>query len=137
MEVLVAEPTPGDRSIGDRRDSALPGREIFQLRRGTWIMRSGNRGQHRPVPFAQPVASGPRKRDTTRVGSAPDPARRGRQAYCGEGEGGIHPRSEEHTSELQSQSNLVCRLLLEKKKKKNKTANYCETRKQLRKTPNT
>src|SRR5688572_30914652 len=34
--------------------------------------------------------------------------------------GGIerhHQRSEEHTSELQSQSNLVCRLLLEKKKK--------------------
>src|SRR5438270_5325315 len=30
----------------------------------------------------------------------------------------VHPRSEEHTSELQSQSNLVCRLLLEKKKKK-------------------
>src|SRR2546430_5692796 len=30
--------------------------------------------------------------------------------------GGDHlPRSEEHTSELQSQSNLVCRLLLEKK----------------------
>src|SRR2546427_11017632 len=28
-----------------------------------------------------------------------------------------HGRSEEHTSELQSQSNLVCRLLLEKKKK--------------------
>src|SRR2546430_5660744 len=29
----------------------------------------------------------------------------------------LHQRSEEHTSELQSQSNLVCRLLLEKKKK--------------------
>src|SRR2546430_12560520 len=29
----------------------------------------------------------------------------------------VQPRSEEHTSELQSQSNLVCRLLLEKKKK--------------------
>src|SRR5690606_41813670 len=29
------------------------------------------------------------------------------------------PRSEEHTSELQSRENLVCRLLLEKKKKKN------------------
>src|SRR2546427_4599908 len=28
----------------------------------------------------------------------------------------VHTRSEEHTSELQSQSNLVCRLLLEKKK---------------------
>src|SRR2546430_11267059 len=31
-------------------------------------------------------------------------------------------RSEEHTSELQSQSNLVCRLLLEKKKTHNDTA---------------
>src|SRR2546427_8028420 len=30
---------------------------------------------------------------------------------------GRQGRSEEHTSELQSQSNLVCRLLLEKKKK--------------------
>src|SRR2546427_7641415 len=30
---------------------------------------------------------------------------------------GDEERSEEHTSELQSQSNLVCRLLLEKKKK--------------------
>src|SRR2546430_16396516 len=30
----------------------------------------------------------------------------------------VRVRSEEHTSELQSQSNLVCRLLLEKKKKK-------------------
>src|SRR5688572_32733681 len=33
---------------------------------------------------------------------------------------GVDGRSEEHTSELQSQSNLVCRLLLEKKKKKTK-----------------
>src|SRR2546427_3377412 len=47
------------------------------------------------------------------------PARR-----AGRGEPAVHrayagkqspPRSEEHTSELQSQSNLVCRLLLEKK----------------------
>src|SRR2546427_2259388 len=41
-------------------------------------------------------------------------------------------RSEEHTSELQSQSNLVCRLLLEKKKKKNKvnlTSTYNSDRK--------
>src|SRR2546426_9359228 len=34
------------------------------------------------------------------------------------------PRSEEHTSELQSPCNLVCRLLLEKKKKKEKIDNY-------------
>src|SRR2546430_8204484 len=41
------------------------------------------------------------------------PARR-QGGGAGDGDGG---RSEEHTSELQSQSNLVCRLLLEKKKK--------------------
>ena len=34
-------------------------------------------------------------------------------------------RSEEHTSELQSRTNLVCRLLLEKKKKKTKTQAAC------------
>src|SRR2546427_2967353 len=36
------------------------------------------------------------------------------------GQVGLH-RSKEHTSELQSQSNLVCRLLLEKKKKNHTT----------------
>src|SRR2546430_13695807 len=36
-------------------------------------------------------------------------------------------RSEEHTSELQSQSNLVCRLLLEKKKKTLKTDRQSDT----------
>src|SRR2546427_3730233 len=38
---------------------------------------------------------------------------------AGDGGPGREARSEEHTSELQSQSNLVCRLLLEKKKKQN------------------
>src|SRR2546430_7354228 len=50
-------------------------------------------------------------------GRAPSPCR----TFC-RTRGGGHAsfgRSEEHTSELQSQSNLVCRLLLEKKKKKN------------------
>src|SRR5690348_18181151 len=36
----------------------------------------------------------------------------------GNGFGGVSGRSEEHTSELQSPVHLVCRLLLEKKKKK-------------------
>src|SRR5688572_31522191 len=40
-------------------------------------------------------------------------------AICGEALCKLSARSEEHTSELQSQSNLVCRLLLEKKKKNN------------------
>src|SRR2546430_5407886 len=38
----------------------------------------------------------------------------------------VPPRSEEHTSELQSQSNLVCRLLLEKKKKNKTIRDYCK-----------
>src|SRR2546430_7963188 len=46
-------------------------------------------------------------------GTLPAPAARG--------------RSEEHTSELQSQSNLVCRLLLEKKKKKKINNNISAT----------
>src|SRR5437763_15316514 len=37
------------------------------------------------------------------------------------GGAGAEPRSEEHTSELQSPMYLVCRLLLEKKKKTNKS----------------
>src|SRR2546421_6715427 len=40
-------------------------------------------------------------------------------------------RSEEHTSELQSRSDLVCRLLLEKKKKKNTTTITIEQKKNI------
>src|SRR2546430_4369451 len=39
-----------------------------------------------------------------------------KEMLLGSGAFGTDHRSEEHTSELQSQSNLVCRLLLEKKK---------------------
>src|SRR2546430_13692007 len=48
-----------------------------------------------------------------------DPAGNARSYFLGGARVTAHPgaeRSEEHTSELQSQSNLVCRLLLEKKK---------------------
>src|SRR5947209_13637998 len=43
----------------------------------------------------------------------------GKPSSCSRG-----ARSEEHTSELQSRQYLVCRLLLEKKKKKNTKDNY-------------
>src|SRR5260370_30405582 len=59
------------------------------------------------------------------LGIAPDSIIGVHVAQCGfepyERDDGLHPsgrpRSEEHTSELQSHLNLVCRLLLEKKKK--------------------
>src|SRR2546430_11528819 len=50
-----------------------------------------------------------------------DHARRGLDRERGAGRQAHVERSEEHTSELQSQSNLVCRLLLEKKKKRSRT----------------
>src|SRR5438034_7169640 len=46
---------------------------------------------------------------------------------------GCRSRSEEHTSELQSHSDLVCRLLLEKKKKKKRKNTYIKSQK----TPST
>src|SRR2546427_8962714 len=69
---------------------------------------------------ARAGCGGPRRRRWSRCGRAgcgtTSPGRRGRR-----GPG----RSEEHTSELQSQSNLVCRLLLEKKKRRH-YADRCE-----------
>src|SRR5476649_3058222 len=46
------------------------------------------------------------------------------------------PRSEEHTSELQSHSDLVCRLLLEKKKKKLKYSYHKKKKKKKKKKQN-
>src|SRR5690348_17681557 len=47
--------------------------------------------------------------------------------------GAEHVRSEEHTSELQSPVHLVCRLLLEKKKKKNTKHKKTRTKKKTTK----
>src|SRR5205085_10931271 len=78
----------------------------------TTLFRSRHRphGKHeRPhgagAPHAAADAADPPLRGESRRGLRPRQDRR------------VLPRSEEHTSELQSQSNLVCRLLLEKKKK--------------------
>src|SRR5256885_11691640 len=54
---------------------------------------------------------------TTLFRSAPVRAGTARCSRSVAGAVGPHRRSEEHTSELQSPCNLVCRLLLEKKKK--------------------
>src|SRR5206468_9276116 len=58
-------------------------------------------------------------RDPTRpTAAAPPTSPRKLRRFMGELDGRVIERSEEHTSELQSRSDLVCRLLLEKKKKK-------------------
>src|SRR2546430_11675902 len=65
---------------------------------------------HDALPIsALPVVRG-------QVGQVPAAAHHGGGVAVHPGPGDHLVRSEEHTSELQSQSNLVCRLLLEKKK---------------------
>src|SRR2546426_8470930 len=61
---------------------------------------------------ALPISPAPPRR------GSPDPTRSPRPAFWGAASPRAGPRSEEHTSELQSPCNLVCRLLLEKKKTK-------------------
>src|SRR2546427_2823549 len=65
----------------------------------------------------------------TATGDAVRPIGRARSPHSSPRPGPrVVPRSEEHTSELQSQSNLVCRLLLEKKKtKKTRTPQRVKT----------
>src|SRR5215216_6837827 len=65
---------------------------------------------------------------TTLFRSATSPPR-----WCGKNatsSAGWSPRSEEHTSELQSPDHLVCRLLLEKKKKKKIKITHIQKKKQ-------
>src|SRR3712207_7722481 len=64
-------------------------------------------------------------RDVVRAGTGPSDGQHRRRdlhhvQVCGSDQQGVR-RSEEHTSELQSRQYLVCRLLLEKKKKKTKS----------------
>src|SRR5688572_32062368 len=74
----------------------------------TTLFRSA--GEERGVPRTSAPAEVISRDSGTVVPSSPDSPR----------DSSRRARSEEHTSELQSQSNLVCRLLLEKKKKKKK-----------------
>src|SRR3712207_7521239 len=80
----------------------------------TTLFRSSRAGGRRaPAPGGAGHRSGNRRRVADRLGRAVrGPPRRGSRIGATSGR-----RSEEHTSELQSRQYLVCRLLLEKKKK--------------------
>src|SRR5207302_8664700 len=70
-------------------------------------------------PGRSPVSGGERVGGPGHVGSIGPPARGMGRVHDGAGREVL--RSEEHTSELQSRENLVCRLLLEKKKQESRT----------------
>src|SRR2546427_7920012 len=91
------------------RSTLFPYTTLF--RSDQWLLRQWAGAGHRQVRLQDALAAGAAGLGEKRNGDPPAP-----------GAG----RSEEHTSELQSQSNLVCRLLLEKKKnnKSEKTTPY-------------
>src|SRR5258706_8756813 len=72
---------------------------------------------YRPAPSARPSPARPRP--AMAAGRLIRCAYGCRDQHSGFSIQGKRMRSEEHTSELQSLTNLVCRLLLEKKKKRN------------------
>src|SRR2546427_7874048 len=82
--------------------------------------RSPPRPPARRAPRARSAPGRDRARATRRVVFPAWPDVHTRERAAAPWVGGNPCRSEEHTSELQSQSNLVCRLLLEKKKKTHK-----------------
>src|SRR5256885_12605056 len=91
--------------------------------RGVVLTRRMREGAGR-APGDDPIQLGPRR--PRRVGDLCPTCRERipREPVCVAGRRGVPLRSEEHTSELQSPCNLVCRLLLEKKKKYDATCYY-------------
>src|SRR2546422_10221312 len=75
------------------------------------------RSQHRPERQREPCDPSRRVILTLFQGQVQGEQPRGDQQVVGDLEVAEQTRSEEHTSELQSRLHLVCRLLLEKKKK--------------------
>src|SRR2546422_3213598 len=79
----------------------------------TTLFRSAERHQQKPVARLELAPEGERRDGERQPAAGGDGG--GQQEFRPEM---IRERSEEHTSELQSRLHLVCRLLLEKKKKK-------------------
>src|SRR2546430_12328644 len=104
---------------GQAADCVLPCRHFrsraSSLLAGAWLHRFGKYHSHCPVlsrRYGSSVTTAARRHFCARA----VPRKHHRKfRWCFRGTA----RSEEHTSELQSQSNLVCRLLLEKKKTTN------------------
>src|SRR5262249_62413803 len=101
-------------------DTAPP--EIYPLSLHDALPISGLGGSEgaEQTPSRQRAAAGGLRGQDARTPVDPQPGRRGHAPPC-------RRRSEEHTSELQSLTNLVCRLLLEKKKQKKSSQQYAKT----------
>src|SRR5438034_6350972 len=102
--------------------SGWPHGSLRSTRAGPWVLAAREQSVNDPSDLIQIEgllhAGGSRRREKApllRVQEVPGDED---QPTAELGEAPLEGRSEEHTSELQSHSDLVCRLLLEKKKKK-------------------
>src|SRR2546430_7382588 len=91
-----------------RRSLTCAARKVSAIVRGM----SKRPLQKPPKPEAGSVSTTPMIMKCLSLGTTENPPEPAASPPCA-----VSDRSEEHTSELQSQSNLVCRLLLEKKKR--------------------
>src|SRR5690606_41850451 len=109
--LVLSVPLPATRSPEIYTLSLHDALPIYLSPRGRGRPRGGGHGRgRRPAPGGVGVVFGSGADAGGRLLGGPVPA------------GRAPDRSEEHTSELQSRENLVCRLLLEKKKKAQPTA---------------
>src|SRR5215813_14717028 len=128
--------------LGSYRRRPLDGFEARPSARPTGETRSGRfvaasaRSAALPGRASDPAvaplpSTAPRRLPSRRAPRAPRPGRTPRREALDAAR-----RSEEHTSELQSRPHLVCRLLLEKKKKKTKQKNNKKTKTKTKKINN-
>src|SRR2546427_6549510 len=111
---LAARPADTSHSVSPAVPGGLLGRRPVLLGAALWLAACSHEAGPIVIgvagPFSQP--RGVAMRQAAELAAAEINAKGGVKGRP------LRLRSEEHTSELQSQSNLVCRLLLEKKKKK-------------------
>src|SRR5204862_8234457 len=101
-----------------RNSAALPDLPSFPTRRSSDLKPGGRQVVGERLACRGVAAAGERQRQFVQARIVPDQHQLLRVG-CASGANGLQQlRSEEHTSELQSRRDLVCRLLLEKKKKK-------------------
>src|SRR2546427_6206032 len=100
----------GPLVIGSPRTAGPPPRDVLRL-----ALPSARRGPA-DEEVGEPAVHDLRVLDVGEMAARVEPAHGGAREALGRLRAVRGGRSEEHTSELQSQSNLVCRLLLEKKK---------------------
>src|SRR2546430_11622192 len=113
LNLDIIEPYYVDEPIDHVYHLASPASPIDYLRLPLHTLKVGSHGTHHTIGLAKHKRARFLLASTSEVYGDPQ-VHPQPQSYWGH----VNPiRSEEHTSELQSQSNLVCRLLLEKKNK--------------------